>query len=89
MHLRPTITVDNLQGPEREYELFAVVIHLGSGPNHGHYVALIRSHKHWLLFDDDTVSLVDETYVQGCFGSSQDNQGSVDSGYLLFYQAIN
>ena len=27
----------------RTYHLFAVVVHLGSGPNHGHYVSLVRA----------------------------------------------
>ena len=50
---------------ERLYKLFAVIVHAGSGPNHGHYVALVRSHQHWLCFDDDDVSLVDEAQLQG------------------------
>lgn len=52
-------------GHEHVYRLFAVIVHAGSGPNHGHYVALVRSHQHWLCFDDDDVSLVDAAQVQG------------------------
>ena len=38
------------------YGLFAVVVHVGSGPNHGHYVCLVKSHGQWLTYDDDTVA---------------------------------
>ena len=30
-------------------------VHVGSGPNHGHYVALVRAHNRWLCFDDDVI----------------------------------
>ena len=43
---------------------------VGAGPSHGHYICLVRSHKHWLLFDDDTVDLVEEGSLQSCFGSA-------------------
>ncbi len=70
---------------EKEYELFAVVVHMGSGPNHGHYVCLVKTHKHWILFDDDEVQLVDDDYIQSVFGAQHDVQASTDTGYLLFY----
>jgi ubiquitin C-terminal hydrolase len=28
---------------DTEYSLFAVVVHVGSGPNHGHYVSLLKA----------------------------------------------
>jgi ubiquitin C-terminal hydrolase len=34
-----------------------VVVHVGSGPNHGHYISLVRSHTHWLFFDDENVEM--------------------------------
>ncbi|CAN0404738.1 unnamed protein product, partial [Ectocarpus sp. 13 AM-2016] len=40
--------------------LFAVVVHIGRGPNHGHYVAVVKSGGRWLLFDDEIVELVNE-----------------------------
>ena len=73
--------------PDRKYELFAVIVHSGSGPNHGHYVALVRSHQHWLCFDDDVVDLIDESQIPAYFGASSETAGSTDTGYLLFYQA--
>ena len=43
--------------PERLYDLIAVVIHCGSGPNRGHYISIVKSHGFWLLFDDDIVDV--------------------------------
>ncbi|KAJ1434768.1 Ubiquitin specific protease, conserved site [Sesbania bispinosa] len=54
-----------------EYSLFAVVVHVGSGPNHGHYVSLVKSHNHWLFFYDENVEMIDESAVQTFFGSTQ------------------
>jgi ubiquitin C-terminal hydrolase len=62
--LKLTNTAESAQDPDREYQLFAVVVHVGAGASHGHYVALVRSHNHWLLFDDDTVDLVEEASIQ-------------------------
>lgn len=45
---------------ETSYRLFAVVVHIGRGPNHGHYVAVVKSGGRWLLFDDEIVELVNE-----------------------------
>jgi len=39
------------------YDLVAVVIHCGSGPNRGHYISIVKSHGFWLLFDDDMVDV--------------------------------
>ena len=39
------------------YDLIAVVIHCGSGPNRGHYISIVKSCGFWLLFDDDIVDV--------------------------------
>ncbi|RLN08569.1 ubiquitin carboxyl-terminal hydrolase 4-like [Panicum miliaceum] len=54
----------NSDDADCEYSLFAVVVHLGSGPNQGHYVAKIKSHDHWLSFDDDNVEMIPESTLQ-------------------------
>jgi len=71
-----------------EYSLFAVVVHLGSGPNQGHYVAKIKSHDHWLSFDDDNVEMIPESTLQTFYGSSREYSGNTDHGYILFYERI-
>lgn len=71
-----------------EYSLFAVVVHLGSGPNQGHYVAMIKSHDHWLSFDDDNVEMIPESTLQTFYGSYHEYSGNTDHGYILFYGRI-
>ncbi|XP_072990895.1 ubiquitin carboxyl-terminal hydrolase 3-like isoform X4 [Typha latifolia] len=85
LELKLTNTMDN---SDSEYSLFAVVVHVGSGPNHGHYVSLIKSHNHWLQFDDENVEMVDESNVQTFFGSAQEYSSNTDHGYILFYESI-
>lgn len=48
---------DDAVNPDRLYDLIAVVIHCGSGPNRGHYISIVKSHGFWLLFDDDQVDV--------------------------------
>lgn len=73
---------------DAEYSLFAVVVHVGSGPNHGHYVSLVKSHNHWLFFDDENVEMIDESAVQTIFGSAQEYSSNTDHGYILFYERV-
>ncbi|GFP98700.1 ubiquitin carboxyl-terminal hydrolase 3 [Phtheirospermum japonicum] len=73
---------------DSEYSLSAVVVHVGSGPNHGHYVSLVKSHNHWLFFDDENVDMVDESAIQTFFGSAHEYASSNDHGYILFYESL-
>ncbi|KAG9135268.1 hypothetical protein Leryth_015173 [Lithospermum erythrorhizon] len=77
---------NTVEDSDAEYSLFAVVVHVGSGPNHGHYVSLVKSHNHWLFFDDENVEMIDESAVQTFFGSSQEYSSNTDHGYILFYE---
>jgi len=45
------------------------------------------SHQHEVCFADDVD--VDEAQLQTCFGSSQDIFGATETGYLLFYEAVD
>lgn len=38
-----------------------------SGPNRGHYIAIVKSHDFWLLFDDDIVEV--SRFRISCFSS--------------------
>ncbi|XP_078440047.1 ubiquitin carboxyl-terminal hydrolase 3 [Wolffia australiana] len=86
MELKLSNTVDD---PDSEFSLSAVVVHVGSGPNHGHYVSLVKSHNHWLFFDDENVEMIDESAVQTFFGSSQEFSSNTDHGYILFYERVS
>jgi ubiquitin carboxyl-terminal hydrolase 12/46 len=87
LELRLFNTSLDSENPDRMYELIGVVIHIGSGPNQGHYISLIKSSNNWLVFDDETVEPVDEKAIQQFFGSSHELPISMESGYILFYQA--
>ena len=71
---------------DASYDLFAIVVHVGSGPNHGHYVSLVKSHGQWLTYDDDAVDIAEEADVMRLYGNTRENQGSSEQGYILFYQ---
>lgn len=82
-HLRLFNTTDDAEDPDRLYELYAVVVHIGGGPYHGHYVSIIKTQdRGWLLFDDEMVEPVDESYVRNFFG----DRPGLACAYVLFYQ---
>ncbi|PSS30147.1 Ubiquitin carboxyl-terminal hydrolase [Actinidia chinensis var. chinensis] len=79
---------NTVEDAEPEYSLFAVVVHVGNGPNHGHYISLVKSHNHWLFFDDDSVEMIDESTMQTFFGSPHELSSNTDNGYILFYEKL-
>ena len=82
------------------YCLFAVVVHIGSGPNHGHYVCFARTSgykatgggatERWVMFDDETVQDMSTEELESVFGSKggpgEGEDGGSEHGYILFYQ---
>lgn len=73
------------ESEDKLYELYGVVVHIGSGPYHGHYVSLIKTEVYgWLLFDDETVEKISEDKVYGFFG---DGCG-LSTAYVLFYKEV-
>jgi len=60
LELKLTNTTADADGADVPYTLGAVVVHVGSGPTHGHYVSLIKSHNNWLFFDDESVDGITE-----------------------------
>ncbi|KAJ3016240.1 hypothetical protein HKX48_004151 [Thoreauomyces humboldtii] len=79
--LRLSNFTDDAENPERLYKLFAVIVHIGNGPHHGHYVTLVKSQEQWLLFDDDEVSPVDESELHKYYGDNH----QAGCGYIFFY----
>jgi ubiquitin C-terminal hydrolase len=43
------------------YDLVAVVVHIGSSLNRGHYISIVKSEDIWILFDDDLVDVSKNT----------------------------
>ncbi|KAF7277725.1 hypothetical protein GWI33_009272 [Rhynchophorus ferrugineus] len=87
LELRLFNTSDDAVNPDRLYDLVAVVIHCGSGPNRGHYISIVKSHGFWLLFDDDQVDKIDSSAIEDFYGLTSDTQKSSETGYILFYQS--
>ncbi|XP_071086921.1 ubiquitin carboxyl-terminal hydrolase 46-like isoform X3 [Haliotis cracherodii] len=87
LELRLFNTSDDACNPERMYDLVAVVVHCGSGPNRGHYISIVKSHGFWLLFDDDIVDKIDASQIEEFYGIPSDMQKNSESGYILFYQS--
>lgn len=82
-YLRLFNTTDDAEEPDKLYELYAIVVHIGAGPYQGHYVAVVKTKDSgWLLFDDELVEPVEKEFVQNFFG---DRPGQA-CAYLLFYQ---
>jgi ubiquitin carboxyl-terminal hydrolase 9/13 len=82
-HLRLFNTTAEAEDPDRLYELYAVVVHIGAGPYHGHYVSIIKTQdRGWLLFDDELVEPVDKSFVLNFFG----DKANLACAYVLFYQ---
>ncbi|OXB45458.1 hypothetical protein B1J92_A04477g [Nakaseomyces glabratus] len=67
----------------KNYELSGIVVHMGGGPQHGHYISLCKNEKFgWLLFDDETVEAISEQAVLQYTG----NKDTMTTAYVLFYQ---
>uniref|UniRef100_A0ACB8FHV9 Ubiquitin carboxyl-terminal hydrolase 12-A n=1 Tax=Sphaerodactylus townsendi TaxID=933632 RepID=A0ACB8FHV9_9SAUR len=87
LELRLFNTSGDATNPDRMYDLVAVVVHCGSGPNRGHYIAIVKSHDFWLLFDDDIVEKIDAQAIEEFYGLTTDSSKNSESGYILFYQS--
>jgi len=83
--LRLFNTSDDAENPDRLYELFGIVIHVGVGYHHGHYVTIVKVGGRWVVFDDTNVGFIEEADIARYFG---DSPGS-GSAYVLFYQAVD
>ncbi|OAQ81581.1 ubiquitin carboxyl-terminal hydrolase 12 [Purpureocillium lilacinum] len=82
-HLRMFNTTDDASDPDRLYELYAVVVHIGGNAYHGHYVSIIKTKdRGWVLFDDEMVEPVDKHFVRNFFG----DKPGMATAYVLFYQ---
>jgi ubiquitin carboxyl-terminal hydrolase 9/13 len=84
--LRLFNTTDDADDPEKMYELYAVVVHIGGGPYHGHYVTIVKNDEtgNWMLIDDEAVEAVDDGFVGRFYG----DRPGMASAYVLFYQEV-
>ena len=85
--LRLFNTTDDAADPDKMYELYAVVVHIGGGPYHGHYVTVVKNDEtgKWMLIDDEAVEAVDDGFVGRFYG----DRPGMASAYVLFYQQVD
>ncbi|KAI8900526.1 hypothetical protein BC833DRAFT_581643 [Globomyces pollinis-pini] len=78
-------TADEAEDSDKLYDLCAIIVHIGSGPHHGHYVAVVKTQdQQWLLFDDEDVTPLDESDLHQYFGES-----NLGTGYLFIYNSVD
>lgn len=87
LELRVFDTSDDAVNPDGLFDLVAVVVHCGTGINRGHYFSIVKSHRLWLLFDDDIVDKVEPSSIEDFYGLTSEVPKPSDTGYILFYQA--
>lgn len=83
--LRLFNTSDQSDNPDRSYELFGIVIHVGAGAHQGHYISVVKIGNRWALFDDETVEFIAESDIAKYYGDSPE----IGSAYVLFYRATD
>lgn len=84
-YLRLPVTTDDCTTPEKLYELSSIIVHYGGGPSQGHYVALCKTRQGWLLYDDEIVDRVDDSFVYRFFG----DKATLSCAYLLICQEVS
>ena len=49
--------------------LKAIIAHIGSGSQYGHYFCVLKVKGKWYKFDDDHISIVEERELSSIFGN--------------------
>lgn len=83
--LRLFNTTDDADDPDRLYQLFGIVVHIGPRQMQGHYISIVKVGSKWAVFDDDAVHYIDQVEIAKYFGDSP----TTGSAYVLFYQSAD
>uniref|UniRef100_A0A7S3D5Z0 Ubiquitin carboxyl-terminal hydrolase n=1 Tax=Palpitomonas bilix TaxID=652834 RepID=A0A7S3D5Z0_9EUKA len=87
--LRLLNTSSDAVDPDRLYKLFAVVIHIGSELNHGHYIAVVKHNDKWHVYNDEVTRRVHEDSLSRYFGLVEEKHRTTEIGYMLYYEGAN
>lgn len=87
LELRLFNKTSNSGGDDKLYDLVAVVVHCGPGPNRGHYISIVKSFGFWILFDDEVVDKIDVSSIEDFYGLTSDTQKPSESCYILLYES--
>ncbi|KAI8819276.1 hypothetical protein BJ741DRAFT_640375 [Chytriomyces cf. hyalinus JEL632] len=83
LNVDPSLMADVGCNVSGQYELVAVLTHVGRGANSGHYIGWAKNAKgEWWKFDDDTVSMVNEEEITKLEGG-----GDWHTAYIVLYRA--
>lgn len=81
--IHPDLQADEGCNPSGQYELCAVLTHIGRSSDSGHYMAWVKKDEdEWFKFDDDKVSIVKVEEV-----SKLDGSGDWHIAYICLYRA--
>ena len=75
---------DEKKEQETKYQLFGVLIHIGSGAG-GHYEALMKVNGQWMIFNDDSVTPTTSETLETTYGS----QNQWGAAYFLSYVKVS
>ncbi|KAI8991025.1 hypothetical protein BDF20DRAFT_811286 [Mycotypha africana] len=82
-YLDPELVKDVGCNPTGQYELVAVLTHVGRSADSGHYIAWVKKGKNeWHKFDDDKVSVLQDSDIERLDGG-----GDWHTAYIVLYQA--
>ncbi|KAI8374137.1 uncharacterized protein BYT42DRAFT_575257 [Radiomyces spectabilis] len=82
-YLDPELLADVGSNPTGQYELCAVLTHVGRSADSGHYIAWVKkADDEWHKFDDDKVSIVRDADIQRLDGG-----GDWHTAYIVLYRA--
>ncbi|KAI8377303.1 hypothetical protein BD560DRAFT_432995 [Blakeslea trispora] len=82
-HLDPELIQDIGCNPTGQYELAAVLTHVGRSADSGHYIAWVKkADNEWHKFDDDKVSILQDADIERLDGG-----GDWHTAYIVLYRA--
>ncbi|KAI7908258.1 uncharacterized protein BX663DRAFT_493537 [Cokeromyces recurvatus] len=82
-YLDPELIKDIGCNPTGQYELVAVLTHVGRSADSGHYIAWVKkAEDEWHKFDDDKVSVVRDADIERLDGG-----GDWHTAYIVLYKA--
>ncbi|KAI9309293.1 hypothetical protein BJ944DRAFT_236234 [Cunninghamella echinulata] len=82
-YLDPSLVNDVGCNPTGQYELCAVLTHVGRSADSGHYIGWVKkADDEWFKFDDDKVSMVRDADIE-----KLDGGGDWHTAYIVLYRA--
>ncbi|CAO3611294.1 unnamed protein product [Cunninghamella blakesleeana] len=82
-YLDPSLIKDIGCNPTGQYELCAVLTHVGRSADSGHYIGWVKkADDEWFKFDDDKVSMVRDADIE-----KLDGGGDWHTAYIVLYRA--